>query len=100
MVENDPTQLFLKVIEILESLEIPYLISGGLAVVVWGRTRFTADIDIVVELQEKDIDNLERALKYLSQISYLDREMMNEALRTYGEFNFIDGNSGIKVDFW
>lgn len=100
MDKNDPQHLLLQIIEILNNLNISYLVSGGMAVLVWGRPRFTADIDVIIELYQKDIAKLEEALKNLSAAGYIDRNMMEEALKIKGEFNFIDGDSGIKVDFW
>lgn len=100
MKKNDPRNLLINITQILNDLKIPYLITGGIAVFIWGRPRFTADIDLIIELFQKDLSNLERALRRLSKSAYVDVDMMGEALRTYGEFNFIDGESGVKVDFW
>lgn len=84
----------------LKRLKIPYLITGGIAVVVWGRPRFTADIDIVVELHTKDVESLARELLKLDKEARVDKEEIREALYSEGEFNFFHPASGIKVDFW
>lgn len=96
----DPRHLLAAIAETLKDLDIPYAITGGMAIYVWGRPRFTADIDVIVQLYEKDVGALSLALKRLSKASYVDTEMMQWALERKGEFNFIDGASGIKVDFW
>lgn len=100
MPNQDPQHLLVRVARILNELKIPYLISGGIAVLVWGRPRFTANIDIVIELKQSDIPKLETALRQLRHHGYVDKDMMREALKYQGEFNFIDGETGIKVDFW
>ena len=100
MDQDDPRQLLIKVAEILDRLNIPYMITGGIAVLVWGRPRFTADIDVIVELKPEHIDKLEIALRQLSSVGYIDKDAMEEALSRHGEFNFIDGSTGMKVDFW
>lgn len=100
MHHTDPRELLKKIVKTLKKLKIPYIITGGIAVFVWGRPRFTADIDIVVELHEKDVVRLEKALRLISRFSYLDTAVMLEAIRFFGEFNFIDGDTGMKVDFW
>jgi len=41
-------ELLIKIAGILEELNIPYAVTGGIAVSVWGRTRFTADIDMAI----------------------------------------------------
>jgi len=43
--------LLTKIAKELENLKIPYLVTGGIAVAVWGRVRATLDIDIVIENQ-------------------------------------------------
>lgn len=86
--------------KILADLKISYIITGGIAVVVWGRPRFTADIDIVVELKQKKIKQLASRLLGIDKDVYLDEIAINEALKRKGEFNFIHPASGLKVDFW
>jgi len=62
-----------------------------MAVLIWGRLRFTADIDIVIEI---------KPLRDLNESGYIDEDTADEMVRSGGEFNFIDGPTGIKVDFW
>ena len=97
---SDPRHLLVEVSKILKKLNIPYLITGGMAVFVWGRPRFTADIDIVVELEKNNLSILVAELKKLSRASYVDEDDALEALKANSEFNFVDGASGIKVDFF
>ncbi|MCX6724089.1 MAG: hypothetical protein NT155_02865 [Candidatus Staskawiczbacteria bacterium] len=54
----NPEELLAEIAKILKDLKISYAITGGFAVSVWGRPRYTADIDIVVELIEKNIKPL------------------------------------------
>ncbi|MBI3443029.1 MAG: nucleotidyl transferase AbiEii/AbiGii toxin family protein [Candidatus Sungbacteria bacterium] len=100
MEEIDPRHLLIKVAQILEQLDIPYAITGGMAVFVWARPRFTADIDIIILMAQRHIASLAEALQTLSEASYIDTAMMQRALERRGEFNFIDGVTGVKVDFF
>jgi hypothetical protein len=100
MEKIDPRELLVKIAEILDKNNIPYLITGGMAVFVWGRPRFTADIDLIVELPAAKLDKLEKSLRAMGDAGYLDSDAMREALLRHGEFNFIDGTTGMKVDFW
>jgi hypothetical protein len=93
-------QLLTKIARILDELEIPYIITGGMAVTVWGRPRFTADIDIIVELIEKNISSLAKKLLSIDKDVYVNKETMLDALTSKGEFNFIHPQSRLKVDFW
>ncbi len=98
MEETDPRHLLVAIAKILNNLKIPYLITGGMAVLIWGRPRFTADIGI--ELKISDINKLKNALFVLGKANYIDENMMKDAITHNGEFNFIHGESGVKVDFW
>lgn len=40
----DPRDLLVQVAKILDKLKISHIVSGGMAVFVWGRPRFTDDI--------------------------------------------------------
>ncbi len=93
-------ELLRKLGKVLAKLRIPYLITGGIAVVAWGRPRFTADIDVVIELLPKNLEQLAKELEAIDNDVYVDRNMMSRALTTQGEFNFIHPSSGLKVDFW
>ncbi len=93
-------KLLVSIVKILDKLNIQYFITGGFAVSVWGRPRATFDIDIVVKIIEPQVDKLVGAWKNLSKAGYADENMMREAIKLSGEFNFIDPDSGLKVNFW
>jgi len=40
MPQEDPKNLLVNIAKILKELKIPYIITGGMAVLVWGRPRF------------------------------------------------------------
>lgn len=92
--------LLIKIADILDELKIPYAITGGMAVSIWGRTRYTADIDIVVEIVEKNIGLLVKKLLAVDKDVYVAEEAIREAFEIKGEFNFIHPQSQLKVDFW
>jgi len=95
-----PEKLLLKVVPILDKLKIDYFITGGFTVSVWGRPRATFDIDIVIKIIEPKIAPLAKLLKKISKGGYIDENTAKEAIRKKGEFNFIDSDTGLKVDFW
>jgi len=100
MFKTDPRKLLAQIARVLEKTGIPYLVTGGMAVVAWGRPRYTADIDTVIEFRDENIEVLAKALMRLGKFGYVSKDAMKEALRMRSEFNFIDGNTGMKVDFW
>jgi len=94
-------KLLIEIVKILDNLKIKYFITGGFAVSVWGRPRATFDIDIVVRIiEEPQADKLADAWRNISKAGYADEDMVKEAIKSGGEFNFIDPDSGLKVDFW
>jgi hypothetical protein len=97
---EDPRELLVKIVKILDKLKIPYLVTGGIAVLIWGKPRFTADIDIVIHLQEKNIKKLIKELLMTFKEGYIEEKAIKEALKHKSEFNFLEPVTGIKVDFW
>lgn len=59
-----------QIVTALNDASVRYLIAGGLAVVAHGYLRFTADVDLIVDL---DTDNARRALSALSALGYRPR---------------------------
>lgn len=96
-----PEELLLKIVKILKKLKISYFITGGFAVAVLAKPRFTADIDIVIKLSEERIGEIIKHLKSIDKNVYLpDEEIIKEAIEQKEEFNFIHPATGLKVDFW
>ena len=81
----------------LEQLEIPYAIVGSFASGVWGESRFTQDIDILVELKPHDVPSLCAA--FPSKDFYVSESAANEAVARHGQFKVIHPTSGNKIDF-
>lgn len=93
-------ELLCKIVKILDDFKTLYAVTGGFAVIIWGKPRFTADIDIIVELAPQDIKPLAKALLSIDKDVYVSEEAMRDALESKGEFNFIHPQTGLKVDFW
>lgn len=88
--------LFLDILHILETIGAPYMIIGAFAATLYGVTRVTYDIDIVVDLEEKHIDSLVAA--YPSPRYYADPVQMRDSIRMGIMFNIIDTDRGEKAD--
>ena len=85
------------ILPILERLEIPYLLTGGIAATVHGRPRFTQDIDIVIAPTETQLSQL---IDALDAAFVVDRDAAWDAYARHGEFNAIHRALVFKVDFW
>ena len=88
--------LFVDILHTLEAINAPYAIVGAFAATVYGITRTTFDIDIVVDLSEKHIRAL--AEHYPPPRYYADPEQMRSSIRLGIMFNIIDTSRGEKAD--
>lgn len=93
-------ELIVKIANVFDRLRLSYAITGGYAVSIWGRLRATFDIDVIIELPMPKKEQFMEAMKLLAEISFLDEGELKKAIKDYGGFNFIHGDSGIKIDFW
>ncbi|MBM4467475.1 MAG: hypothetical protein FJ014_18280 [Chloroflexi bacterium] len=88
--------LFLDILQTLEAIGAPYMVIGAFAGVVYGVTRTTYDIDIVVDLNEEHIQAL--AAVYPPPRYYADPVQMRDSIRMGIMFNIIDTTRGEKAD--
>lgn len=88
--------LFLDILQTLEAIGAPYMIIGAFAATLYGITRTTYDIDIVVELDEEHIGAL--ATAYPPPRYYADPLQMRDSIRLGIMFNIIDTDRGEKAD--
>lgn len=95
------TGVLTKVASVLNEIKISYAVTGGVAVTVWGRPRYTADIDIVIDIAPQKLKRLIGALLEIEKSIYLDIDVKTpiEIIKQRGGFNLIHSLSGIKVDF-
>ena len=76
----------------LSGIGIPYMVTGSMAANFYAVPRMTRDIDLVVELREQDADRV------IEDQFYVDREMVQRAVRERSMFNLIHITYVIKVD--
>jgi hypothetical protein len=78
-----------------ETLEIPYMLTGSMALFHYAVYRMTADIDVVLELKERRaqllIDNLEPDY-------YVPHNSMRRAIEAQRMFNVLHQGTAFKVD--
>ena len=87
--------LLQRVCRSLDDSNIPYMISGSIALNIYAIPRMTRDIDIVVELKEDKIDEFTN----LFPDSYFDKEVIKNEIKRIGMFNIIDHQTGFRIDF-
>jgi hypothetical protein len=74
---------------------IPYMVTGSMALNYYATPRMTRDIDIVVEVAEREAD---RVVETFQDEFYVDREAVVNAIRTRTMFNLIHRQFVVKVD--
>lgn len=83
--------------DLLDDLEIPFLVGGSLASSVHGVARFTQDADLVVDLPEWKVESL---VERLAGTFYVDIERARSAVERRSSFNLIHLATMVKVDLF
>ena len=82
----DPIRVAVRTAEILESLDIPYLVGGALASAILGEPRSTEDVDIVADIRPEQADALIGAL---GDEFYVPADSLRDAVHRRTSFNVI-----------
>ncbi len=78
----------------LDTLDIPYMITGSIALNFYTIGRATRDIDVVVNMREEHIDRFVSGLADF----YFNKNTIIDEVQRRGMFNIIDTISGFKID--
>jgi hypothetical protein len=84
------------VVDTLEALDIPYMLTGSVAASFHGRPRSTHDADIVIDPTSEALNVLLARLTAAG--FYVSSESAREALKQRRVFNVIEGTHGCKID--
>ncbi len=87
---------YVRVVKALDEISAPYMIVGAFGGTIYGITRATHDIDIIVDLREIDYEALSQ--KFPLPRYYADPEMIKNSVEMGIMFNIIDSSEGIKAD--
>ncbi|GIV21589.1 MAG: hypothetical protein KatS3mg023_3340 [Armatimonadota bacterium] len=93
----EPVAVTLRVTSVLESLGVPYAISGSLASALYGVARATQDVDIIADLQPAHVRSL---VDRLTGEFDIDDEVAAREVTRRGSFNLIHRESMFKVDIF
>lgn len=89
-------KLLKRVTKQLENKNIPYMLSGSIALNNYAIPRMTMDIDIVISLHE---ENMQDFLSIFDEKYYINKDVVKKETQRLGMFNVIDHETGFKVDF-
>jgi hypothetical protein len=93
----EQTDLLKFAANLLDRLGISYALVGSFASGIWGESRFTQDIDILVQLSSGDVKKL--CAQFPSADFYVSEAAAQDAVARRGQFNVIHPASGNKIDF-
>ena len=85
------------VVQAADQLSLRYFITGSTATIYYGEPRFTNDIDVVIDLSDKQVDSFCELFPYPD--FYVSQQAVREAIFRRSQFNVIHPASGMKVDF-
>ena len=84
-----------KIVTVLETEKIAYMIVGGFAVSFYNRVRFTADIDVIIQVYPHHIQRIVQ--HFPDWLPFV--EPFKESSSRGTVFNMIDFDTGVKYDF-
>ena len=90
-------ELLVDCLERLNRLGVPYMLVGSMASNYWGIPRTTHDLDFVLVLQRSDV---ERLAAEFGHGFFIQVESIRRAFSPPHQFNALDEQSALKVDFW
>ena len=90
-------QIALRVIDVLEDLQIPYHVGGSFASSLHGVPRQTRDLDLVIDLPLSRVPLF--AARFQAEF-YLDTEAIQRAIQRHSHFNLIHLATGFKIDLF
>lgn len=89
-------EVLARVVQMLEALAVPYMVTGSIAAAYHGRPRATHDANVVIDRTATQLDALLRDL--VTAGFYVDADRAREALRHRRQFNAIEMARATKVD--
>lgn len=95
------TNLFLMFTQRLNTLGVAYMVSGSVAVIIYGQPRLTHDVDLIVVLDREQIARLPEVFPpaefYCPPTEVIEVEAAREQR---GHFNIIHHETGFKADVY
>ena len=80
--------------EFLEREDVPYMVIGGMANIIWGEPRATPDIDVTVWVPQPELPS------FLNRVGESYRVLVEDALSFVGRTRVLplDTHSGVRID--
>ncbi len=92
---KEQVDLLKTVVDVLESLAIPYMLTGSMAMMYYAEPRYTRDLDFIVDI---GVGHAVGICAQFGEDFYVDDEMIRDAVRTRTSFNVIELETMMKTD--
>ena len=93
--------LYVRLLHPLRQAGIPYMITGGLAAILYGEPRLTNDVDIVLRLDPGDAERLAAAFAGPAWYAPPIETIRTEASRpAHGHFNLLELDTSLRADIY
>lgn len=94
-------QLLRDVTAFLQRQHIPYMVTGSVSVIRYGRQRTSHDIDFIIEAKQADVPHIQEAFLALPHKEFVvDEVMIKDAILHASQFNIFHLPTSLKLDFW
>lgn len=97
----DQEQLLKAITTLLQKARIPYMVTGALSVIFYGRPRASHDINFVIEAEEKNVGSLIKTFLSLPHKEFIiDTTLIKDAVIHKNMFNLLHLPTMLKLDFF
>ncbi|MBI4097928.1 MAG: nucleotidyl transferase AbiEii/AbiGii toxin family protein [Candidatus Levybacteria bacterium] len=97
---QDQELLLKEITRLLQRSKVPYMVTGALSVIFYGRPRASHDIDFVIEAKKEDIEKIKEAFAVLSHDFLVQKDQIEEAIIQGLSFNILHLPTMLKLDFF
>jgi hypothetical protein len=92
----DIAELVNHIVHVLNQRNLAYFVTGSYGTIYYGEARFTNDVDVVVDLDHRTVEDFCAAFPPAE--FYLDLDRARHAVARRTQFNIIHPSSGLKID--
>lgn len=94
-------ELLKRITSLLHKEKIPYMVTGSVSVIFYGRPRASHDIDFVIEISKENLKKVVETFLSLPFNEFLvDKFQIENAFQDLHQFNILHLPTMLKLDFW
>ena len=99
--DSQQEQLLKDIATFLQEAHIPYMVTGSVSSIFYGRPRASHDIDFIIEAENNESQRIREVFASLPRREFVvDPLYIEEAVSQKTQFNIFHLPTGLKLDFW